>query len=118
MARHNRSPLHGVNRQIVSALRAYVAAQMHWEHALGTPDQYLEPDAPFWARELLSWQTVERIRQRSLRRWVRMPHHAESRAVYEDQHMKRFDRKAWEAKQLRLEVEGLRADVAKLQAAG
>lgn len=118
MARQTRSPLHGVNRGVVAALRAYVVAQLHWERALGTPEQYLEPDAPFWARELLSWQTVERIRQRSLRRWVRMPHHDRSRAVHSDQHMKRYDRKAWEAKQLRLEVEGLRADVAKLQGAG
>lgn len=117
MTRKTRSPLHGATRGDLASLRALISSRLAWEAALGTPQQYLHPDEPLFALTSLSFATVEKIRDRSRNRWQQMPHFHESYEVYRDQHMQTYDRAAWEQKQLRLEVEKLRAEVADVRGA-
>ena len=104
-----RSPLRGARRPEIAALRALTIACLHWERALGTPGQYLEPEVPWWALSALGFGSIERARTRRLTRWQRMPHFPESHAVWLDQHLKQYDRKAWEMQQLRTVVTDLSA---------
>lgn len=115
MSRKTRSPLHGASRADIAALRALITARRAWERALGTPHQFLHADEPIGALTNLPFSVVERIRDRSNGRWARMPHFEESLEVYRDQHLRRFNRQAWEQKQLRLEVEKLRHEVAEVK---
>lgn len=113
--KRNRSPLHGASRRDLAALRALVTSHLEWESKLGTPGQILHADEPISAITQLSFYVVDRARARSTRRWKAMPHYEESRAVYEDQHLRRFNRAAWEQKQLRTEVGALRAELTELK---
>lgn len=117
MRRKLRSPLHGATRNDIAALRAVIAANLAWERALGTPQQYLHPDEPIQALTSLSFHTVDRVRERSRRRWQQAPHFLESWAVREDQWLKQHDRRAWEQKQLRREIAGLRAEIDQMKGA-
>lgn len=121
--RSPRSPLHGLSVREVRALHLLVRAHQHWERALGTPRQYLEPreTAEMW--DNLSYQTLHRVRDRFIDRWKRSAHYDQSRQVYSDQHLQRYDRAAWEAKQhakqarkTQQEYAALRAEVAALRA--
>lgn len=116
MNRKPRSPLHGATRNDIAALRALIVAHLRWEADLGTPQQQLHPNEPVNALASLSFGTVARLHERSYSRWARMPHYEESRAVWRDQHLYRYDRAAWEQKKLRDEVTTLRAEVAEIAA--
>jgi len=61
--------------------------------------------------------TILRADRRRFARWARAPHYEQSRAVYEDQHLKKFDRAAWVQKKLSAEVAELRAAVEQMGAA-
>lgn len=115
MTRKARSPLRGATRKDIAALRALITAHHRWEAALGTPQQFLHADEPAGALMRLSYGTVARLRARSYTRWRRMSHFEESDAVRRDQYLHRYDRAAWEQKQLRREVEGLRAEVSAIR---
>ena len=117
------SPLRGMSRESLRALRLLVRAHLHWERALDTPAQYLEAreTAEMW--DHLGWQTLHRVRDRFIARWHQSEHFERSRAVAADQHMQRYDRAAWESKQhanearkARQEYAALRAEVAQLRA--
>ena len=110
-----RSPLHSAARSDIAAMRALITARLRWEAKLGTPEQQLHADEPIAALTRLSFGTVERIRDRSRGRWQRMPHFDQSFATYKDQHLREYDRAAWEQQRLRLEVEKLRGDVADMK---
>lgn len=107
-----RSPLHRASRSDVRAMRELIVSRLAWEAKLGTPQQQLYAAEPIAALGQLPFSTIERIRDRSMVRWQRMPHFDESYTVYKDQHMRTYNRAAWEQKELRREVERLRADVA------
>lgn len=111
MTRRTRSPLQGASRSDIAALRAVIVANLAWERALGTPAQYLSPDEPIEALMSLSFRTVDVIRQRSVRRWEGTAHFEQSRAIREDQWLKRYSRSAWEQEKLREEVAGMRAEL-------
>lgn len=104
MARKPHSPFRGATEQQLAALRACITATQHWERALGTPEQYLERKLPMIVFDNLGYSARARIEQAALRRWQAAPHYSRSRAVHDDQHMQRYNRKAWEVKQLRLAV--------------
>jgi hypothetical protein len=104
----SRSPFRGADHRTIAAMRSLTRATSAWERALGTPDQYLEPRVDLWVYEVLRFSTIQRTRDRSLNRWRQMPHFEQSMAVYRDQHLKQYDRRAWENMKLRAEVERLR----------
>lgn len=112
-----RSPLHHATRSDIAAIRALVTADLAWERALGTPQQYLRADVPIAALMHLPHSISLRAQDRSIRRWQRMPHYEQSHATYLDQHLKQYDRSAWEQKQLRAEVKSLRTEVGELRGA-
>lgn len=116
MKKKNRSPLHGARIRDIAALRAVVAANIAWERALGTADQYLHADEPIAALTRLSFATVDQVRARARRRWAQAPHFGTSYKLYLDQHLYRYDRKAWEYRQLSRQVAELRAQVTDLKA--
>ena len=117
MTRKTRSPLHGASRADIAALRALIVSRLAWEKTLGTGRQQLYADEPMTALTHLGFGTVEQVRDRSRGRWARMPHFEQSYATYKDQHLYRHDRAEWEQKQLRLEVEKLRTEVADMKGA-
>jgi hypothetical protein len=110
-------------RDSVRALRLLVRAHLHWERALDTPRQYLEAHETAEMWDSLGYQTLHRVRDRFVDRWKRSDHYERSRQVYADQHMRRYNRAAWEAKQhaaearkARQEYAALRVEVAQLRA--
>ncbi len=114
MPRKPRSPFRGMSRDDIARLRSCVRETLNWERALGTPNQYLEPVYRSEVYEL-PFRLFEHVKDRSVRRWQDAPHYAQSRLVYEDQHMQRYNQNAWEKRQLTKQVRALRTEVAELR---
>lgn len=115
MRRKPRSPFRGASRNDIAELRALIVSQLAWERALGTPSQYLQPDRDGIDLEQIPYRSITRVTDRSRERWERAPHFSQSYSLWCDQVLKHENRTAWEAKQLREEVAGLRAEVAQLR---
>lgn len=113
MPRKPRSPLRGMSHDDLARLRSCVRETLNWERALGTPNQYLEPVYKTFVHEL-RFSLIEQVKDRSYRRWRKAEHFPESHRVHRDQHMQKYDRRAWELNQLRAELDGYRAMVAQL----
>ncbi|SDH48349.1 hypothetical protein [Microbacterium sp. 77mftsu3.1] len=104
MARKPHSPFRGATEQQLAALRACIVATQHWERALGTPEQYLERKLPMMVFDNLGFSVPLRVERAAIRRWEASAHYPQSRVVYDDQHMQKYNRRAWEVNQLRREL--------------